>query len=590
MNDTERNTILKACQEASTALDPIQDALLPFASRQAGALSEYRNALRTLGGKADRFHQEWRDGTEAQLLAALVLCAPKKISSFLASENGRTLPPNAVGFLERLIGEPAFFTSFTVEKDLGDSLFTISDHSSGERRLIHSPALVQLARIKARSHMSLLFTNGACLQAFGVMRYYRSLEPFDFHFYGKMLRPQMHATGGLSALMTAMPEQFMLLDYIAEIPPIAHRSTRLFVFFSSVPLSAFDPTKLDDSFEVEERHGLIRCRLKGSKPPMFAADIYYDGRKKLLSVHAKRREDYERLIRAVKSQAAFSVEPEWKATQNMETVASMFLEKTLPPLEYEKVIEPPDTDAAAQRELAKINAFMHALTERRNAGMRYSLEELAVRHGITLDNARAVEASLQTLGKKWSIVVEGGFADIPRLAPMDVEKMAPQLEDCPLFSLHRGDDVQRLFQTIAPGVERLSRGTRGSRKPATLEDLSRLLEDFDYTEWQEERCTVLKHTLFLLCQKGGAFEDVRDYAAEILKLFWQVLLPEKQRMYIRRFTKQYAIYCRSTLARAGLIEIEAESGDAPSAPGAPFRMKSSAFLSAWISLSGYWRE
>jgi hypothetical protein len=274
----------------------------------------------------------------------------------------------------------------------------------------------------------------------------------------------------------------------------------------------------------------------------------------------------------------------------METAVSMFLKKHLPPLEYERRIEPPTKDPAAERELAKINALMRALTERSNAGMDYSLEELAAHHGVSLENARAVEASLRRLETRWSIDVEGGFTDIHRLSPTDVQRLAPPLEKCLLFSLHEGVNVQRLFQTILPGVEGLASGIRGSREPIKLANLPRLLVDFDYAEWQEERNAVLKYTLFLLCLKGGEYEDVRDYAAEILKLFWQVLLPGKERMHIRRFVKQYAIYCRATLARAGLIDIEDAVTAAPSAPGMPFRMKSSVFLSAWISLSGYWRE
>lgn len=66
---------------------------------------------------------------------------------------------------------------------------------------------------------------------------------------------------------------------------------------------------------------------------------------------------------------------------------------------------------------------------------------------------------------------------------------------------------------------------------------------------------------------------------EILRLFWQILVPSKERPATKRFIRQYSIWCRETLVRAGLAEDDGRAHGAT--PGALYSMRATPFFKAW---------
>jgi hypothetical protein len=85
-----------------------------------------------------------------------------------------------------------------------------------------------------------------------------------------------------------------------------------------------------------------------------------------------------------------------------------------------------------------------------------------------------------------------------------------------------------------------------------------LVEDLYYDVWGDSGPRVLMYTLYLLDKTAGDLHPASDYAYEILRIFWQVLMAEATPTNIRRFIRAYANLCLTVFERTGLVTI---SGD-----------------------------
>ncbi|NBK25339.1 MAG: hypothetical protein EOM68_25370, partial [Spirochaetia bacterium] len=87
--------------------------------------------------------------------------------------------------LSSLIEHPAYWSFFSVEEVHDDDFFTIEDLLSGETHHLYSARLSDLAEdplIRDKHFLSLVYSNGECLQTAGVLRF-NSLSASDFRFY-----------------------------------------------------------------------------------------------------------------------------------------------------------------------------------------------------------------------------------------------------------------------------------------------------------------------------------------------------------------------------------------------------------------------
>lgn len=585
MDELERKRIVEACASTSLLLPEIQKVLVPTATGRSREVAAFQELLRKRGKLAQRLPQGWLEGCLEQLVSAEVLQEPSRIEAFLAA-HGRELSAAAAPLLRRMVETPPSYAAFAVKERLEEKLFTVVLAPDGKEHLLFSPAVEALQEAKPLQYASLLADNGACLQAIGLVHYYRGLTDVDFHFFARMLRPQEYAAGGLSAVMKSQPEQFLMLDFLTEIPPIANDGEPLWAYSSIVPAAEFDPARCGGGFDLEAKGGVTRLRLKGCEPPFTMADLYHDKAKGVLAAYAQRKSDYSRLALAAADQAALPAEPQWTASKNGETAAYMLLGREMPALAYERLFTVPKPGPGREDALKRVNAFLGDVVKRLNEGASYSVQDLAAIHNVDPGTAAEAEAGIRKSFERFHIDVDGGLSGVPALSPEEVRGLASALKGNPLFSFRDTEEARDLFLDVAPRVEALLGEAYGKKRTVSFENLPRTLEDLDYTCWQQERRFVLKYTLFLLCRKGGEFQPVGDYAAEVLKKFWQVLLKDKSRMHVRRFVKVYDLYCRETLGRAGLLEIREEEPRSDTS----FLMKSSAFLAAWNAPSGYFRE
>jgi hypothetical protein len=579
-----RMPIVETCRKTSLLLDEILPSLIPWALEDGAILRLFSSAVaRTRVG--EKFPKEWVQVTASQLAAGSVVRDPARIEAYLAAKC-QGLSPEAAQLLHALAEHPAFYTAFSAEEALGEDLFQIRDFSTDQTQVLSSPSMAELFKQGAPSQLSLLFSNGACLQAIGPLHYYRGFQSFDFHYYARMLRPESYEKAGLSAVMTELPQDFIILDAFSEIPAVGHKGEILYSCSATLSVNSFDPSAFSASFDLEEVKGKVKCILKGSDSPFTAGRLYWDQKKHELFIYARNRAQYAWIAMAIFDQVEVPPEPQWYATQNMEVAAHSLLGRQLPIVEWDRDFEQPPPSPEEKQMLERTNALLRELVDAANHGRSYDLQQLAARHSLPVEVAQQAERVLEQQARSMSIAVDGGLEAIPFLPPAARAEMKGPLGKCPLFRFDQGSDAQRLFGEVASrieamrGKERISR----SRTALTLVTLAKFLEEIDDEAGDDKDNTVLKYSLYLLLHAGGELQSTKDYAAEILKLFWQVLLQSGERVEIRRFTKQYAIWCREFLVRTGLAEeeLDAVSAQAPQKPGAAFRLKATDFFRAWV--------
>jgi hypothetical protein len=579
-----RRQLAEKCRQTSILLQEIQPDLVPWAVEKGNLEQRFIAALSKIKEQARKFPGGWVPLTSGQLGSCWAFSDPVRIEKYLAV-SGRNLSSAAVTLLHRLEEQPAFFTAFRVEKALGDDLFEIGDYSSRKVHLLFSPALAESVTRKPESCQTLLFSNGSCLQAIGPLHSFRGLGSVDFHYYAVHLHQDLYEQSGLSAVMTERPESFVILDAFAEVPMIGHSGQLLYCCSSAFTAASIDPPALSSTFDIEEAQGQYRLRLKGSNPPFATADFYWDPANHEAFIYAKNPGDYRKVVDGLSGQVEAPPEPQLSCTQMMEIVASNLLGAEPPVLAWEKPFEPPPAGPEEEAALKRLGALMQDLTDAANHGRTYDLEKLAARHGVAMDAARELEEGIRSRERSMAIDIPGGLAEVPALPPSGRRYMTENLRACKLFRFETGKEAQRLFTAVAAGVESMRPPARISRTRLmlTLTTLPTVLEEIDHPPGEDDaEHTVLKYSMYLLIRAGSEFHGTEDYAAEILRLFWQVLVPSRERADFRRFVRQYAIWCREILVRAGLADDDGHGKEAK--PGAPFQMLATPFFNAWVKL------
>jgi hypothetical protein len=580
----KRTLVLEKCRQTSILLQEVQPALIPWAVEKGSLEQRFIDALSKIKEQARKFPGGWVPLTAGQLAACWAFRDPARIEEYHAG-HGRSLSSGAAALFHLLEEQPAFFTAFGVEKALGDDLFEIRDYSSGKSRMLFSPALGERVRNEAESYQTLLFSNGLCLQAIGPLHYYRGLASADFHYYAVHLAQDLYEQSGLSEVMSEMPESFVILDAYTEIPFIAHGGQLLYCCSSQFTAASLDPSALSSAFDVEEADGRFRFRLKGSNPPFTNADLFWNPSDQDAFIYTRNLQDYDKVVRALAGQAEAPREPLLTCTQNMEVIVRSLLGIEPAVLEWDAPFEPPPAGPEEKAAMRRINALLGDLTDAANHGRTYDLEKMAARHGVSPEDAREMEEVIKNQERSMAIDVPGGLAGVPALPPSGRMRMREDLLSCSLFRFSTADEAQRLFATLAARVDamRPKKTASRTRTMLTLATLPAVLEEIDDPPGERDTDhTVLKYSMYLLCRAGSEFHGTEDYAAEILRLFWQFLVPSRERAGFRRFVRQYAIWCRELLVRAGLAEDDGQATGIT--PGAPFQIRATPFFKAWSRL------
>ena len=590
------------CDDVHDLLASIEPELLSWGRRRHRPAA-FRRDLRRLRAVANELPDWWHSSTELQVQAAAVMRWPQYVRKF-RSQTDELLSPDERDLLRHFGRHPWFWSLLSVIEPVRGDFYRVAEHLSGRELLMYSPSLTATYREGSRLFFTLAFQNGTCCQTFGPLRYFRGYEPLDFTYLAKSLLPDVLRNQGLEAVVAAKPAPFLLLDRWAEIPPVAHSGHVLRVCAHETRVESFAIGDYVHAFDIRgenREQGILKASLRASNPPLECADVYHDRPGRRLLVLTTALEDYREIARLLRGQVDLPDGPDWYATMNMVVAAASVAAKEHPALAYERRLDESyeGSTAAADAALEPLNALTAELVRCRNFGEEYSLVELASRFGVTMETARQVEASVEAIGERYQLDLEGGIAGFHPPPPARRKELQTLPSQSTIFVLEYGPEAQQAYAERRESVRELVAEQRAAGADVSaafardgdelsLARLPRLLEDLFFANWRERDPFVLSYTLYLLCQAGDTPQRVRDYAVEVLRMFHQALLPSAAPAQLEGFIDKYGLFCWEILEPLGLVEIEG-AVDRYRAADADYSMSGGPLLDTFIRLSSEWQ-
>lgn len=579
--------ILQKCDTTSRVLASGENAVFHWAEDTEDLFSPFQSEMERYAHVAHDLPAEWHLRTSNQYVAGRVwgsgpvLLRCLHAISYSLDDQSRTL-------FSSFIDVPWRYSLFSVEEKLADTMYRIHDSCTGESLLLHSRALESLHKKGVPLFLTLLFDNRLCHQTYGPLHYFRGFQPDDFVYFSRMIRPRASVRVELGASLARNPVPFLLLARWSETPPVAHNGRPVEICFHSTRSDNFDPDAFASSsgFTLVRKGEVSRLSLPSGGSPFDFGQIYYDPRNGEIAVYTSRISYYEGFRRMLSPGILLPQSPDWHATANMSAVVSLMLRKEPPGDRLAKLFDI-EEEPGQKSEREAQNAFLAEMTDNSNRGLPFDLEEAARRFGVPLDAAKGMQEELARMTRKFDIHLEGGLPGFSPPPPVIRIEIRTSLEDSPLFRLDPGDRARELFEEHASLLQGLARSV-GKETPS-LEDLPGILEDLCLKFWKTTDPTILSYTLFMLARAGAIFRPAADYAVEILRIFWQVLVPNHGKKQIARFVDRYEMFCEEILAPAGIVTVssptaEGEGGARGVSVPSRLLMMRSRFFDAWVSL------
>ncbi len=359
-------------------------------------------------------------------------------------------------------------------------------------------------------------------------------------------------------------------------------------------MESFDPSRYaGGELELDAKGEVTRLKLAGEESPLRNAYAFYDRAKGTLLAHATNAQLYGRLRDLLADQVLLPEEPDWRASMNMIVSTRQILGKKEPSAAYIELFEEElnaEPTLAEEQNLQKLNAFMAELSDHHDHGRGYALEELAARHDVSMETARQIEEQFFLRPERHAqLSIDGGLSGLAPPSPAVRRNFLQSPWDNGLFEFSDNSKVHQLYSVLrqelsSQAAELKAAGLEAHTPPEALAELGDWVEDLYAEQAQQQDFTLLNISLYLLCNRGVAFEPVRGYAIESLRLFWQVWVPSGKPEDCERFIRRYGAFCRKIMAAAGLAEIE---------PGislahlrrAEFGVRPTDFLRAWARVA-----
>jgi hypothetical protein len=203
-----------------------------------------------------------------------------------------------------------------------------------------------------------------------------------------------------------------------------------------------------------------------------------------------------------------------------------------------------------------------------------------------LEFVRQAEQMYNSSVSKIDLKIEGGLDGYQPPPPVIRRLFHSSPWENGVFIFLDSPRVRKHFAALQPELgRRFSERKIGPFQgpPKTLDELPRWFEELYFTTQEQRDFTLLNITLHLLCNRGKELEAVRDYAVEVLRLYWQVFVKSKEPENLEIFVEKFSLFCFEVLYKGGLVNIDPVVGKRAAAD-ARFSMGPSAFLRAWISL------
>ena len=593
--DFDLDAARRATKRISPALDELQEPAITWARDKLPTVRRFRQALaRHLTEEDKEFPERWNESAAAQLLAGALFCSPTMVARFLR-ELRSTLSPGARELAEEFRDEPWRYTTFELRESHPDDLHVCLDHDSLQPFLLHSPSVSTLSRQGCRVFLSLLLDTGACRLCFGGVHYFRSFLSYDFAAFAEAIEPQLFAGQGLSATIGRHPELFLLLSLYSEIPPQVFRGTPLVMCADWHAANEAPRLAHPERLESRTSGHLTQLALSPvhADAPSYPQHwlLFFDAKKRQVMASAMGTARYAELVDAAGPAWGFAPLPRWKAGMTMLVAMKRLLGKAPPGQAYIGRFEEKETGEESP-EMEKANALLAEIAKRHNAGVAYSLEELASLHGVEPELARQLERSLREVVQRRGTVHRdsgapglAGFAPPP---PDTLELFKRTLGDSTLFDLDVSPAIAEELRAAA--AEATGAEARGGRRGELrrmvadgrldLAGMPRFVEEEFLRSFGLPDVTVLTYTLYLLLRVGSERRETAAYTAEVFRTFGQALAEARDVASPDRFTAALGRYLSAVLEPLGLVVTSKGDGG--------HRVETTPLFRKWIRLSGYW--
>lgn len=557
-------------------LSNLDGKVLDWADKKEKLFKLFNKELNDYQEIVEMLSEEWLFTCSNQYAAGKIYANPSKLKKFL-NQRRDSLTREEKKTVRHFLGNPWFYSLFSVEESLGKNFLKIYDYSMNRSLLLFSKGVQQMHRNGAKLFLCLLFDNGECHQTYGVINYFRGFTVRDIKFFSGYTGRHFEKDGDLSLSIFHNPVPYMLLYKYAELPAQVFRGEPFEYCSHAIDAKQFTTSEYSKKFDFQEKEEFIMCSLKGSEHDDFKK-IFFDKKNGTLHVHTMGIKRYQSIIKVFKGKYDFPAEPSWRVSALMELALDEIFGIKSPIIEFEDIFNE-GSDPALDEQINLLNALAKEMTENYNRGLEYSAEELAAKYDVPVETVLQLQKDFERNTQKFDIDIQGGFEDYTPPPPAERLKLFEPFQNNSMFTFHNSPGADGYFRVKRPGLkedmEELGYGT------LTLDELPAFIEDLFFEHWNTPNCAILFYTIYLLSKKGDAYLDVRDYAVEFLRLFWQTILPKNTPKQIEEFIRSFGFFCFDVLYRVGLIETDRELDELKSMD-ALYRMKASPFFYEWI--------
>lgn len=532
------------------------------------------------------------EGTGAMMLT---LQAPKSIKAF-EKRRGHYLGESAKKALAMWREQPFFWLAFRIIEQWQQSIFTIIDVFTGHEYTLYSrqtASLQEKSETRDCLYLSLVFTNGENLQTTGIIHYYK-IRPIDLAFYLNHLDPVRWNSQGINSVIAAHFIDTFQLDNKSAIPPVFHNG-QLLEFCWSIhqfsSKSSFDPeTTMPSSavWEYRKKKQYIEMRYEGTADTRDPDTSFLENRaiydtdtRELLILslsaagYVKVREEIEQYTDLPPDeypQVCPDCHEEIPPYDGMHRVLMMIImiihghlvKKELPWDRFVKPFDQLDKERLHKDHLddggidipmgetEQLNAFLALMTRARNEGLPFDAERTAKEIGIDDTALESILDLFDRIGKRYAnpaitaFTEDTGIPDFTPPAPAERSSFFDSLIDSDIFLTADDAAIFSHFEALAgpAWVEELGNRTFDE----FFEDL--FIDSFDYHGFE-----IMNTLCYLFCTCGRQWHTVRDYAAEILKLFGHIFI-EDYDGDPQQFTRELSRFILRKLCTTGFCEIK----------------------------------
>lgn len=325
-----------------------------------------------------------------------------KIHNYLEHPRMKNMSDEERTYIDCSIEEPWEFVLCRFKKGISGDFLEMTDEVKDESFVVYSPSISSI--LEGVGERVLFFFlrsfNGSCYETYGNIAYFNSFFPQDFIYFAKLQDSSVETMEDVVRHIEKYPLPYLLLIHFADLPLLVMGKKKdLNVFCrSDIKYYDFDRKKLNKSFVIREKEGIFHLKRKISAEQMIKSDVYYNSRKKELTITSLTEKEFEKVSKPF-LQNGESIKIQYSAVSGMVHAASKILGKDKSKVKYSKLFET-EVKPEEKEDLNRVNSFLGEVVTSRNEGVLIDIKQTARKYGIDYEEACAILSSMEDLFKR----------------------------------------------------------------------------------------------------------------------------------------------------------------------------------------------